>query len=86
MAHHRLPVDLEAHSTLSRRAGDASVVLLKNDGLLPLNAANVHTIALIGADWFAGQAIMQPILSGRLPFARLPDPGPPFHRRPEEPA
>jgi beta-glucosidase len=55
-----LPVDLEAHSTISRKAGDGSVVLLKNDGLLPLNAANVRTIALIGADWFAGQATMPP--------------------------
>ncbi len=54
-----LPRDLEAHAEVSRRAAEGSIVLLKNDGLLPLNP-NVRSIALIGADWFAGQATMPP--------------------------
>ena len=54
-----LPRDLEAHAMVSRRAADASIVLLKNDGLLPLGQ-NVRSVALIGPDWFAGQAAMPP--------------------------
>jgi beta-glucosidase len=54
-----LPVDFEAHAQIARAAADGSIVLLKNDGLLPLSP-NVRSIALIGADWFAGRATMPP--------------------------
>ncbi|AEG91700.1 beta-glucosidase [Ramlibacter tataouinensis] len=54
-----LPRDLQAHAQVARKAADGSVVLLKNDGLLPLNP-QVRSVALIGADWFAGQATMPP--------------------------
>jgi beta-glucosidase len=54
-----LPRDLEAHAPIGRRAAEGSIVLLKNDGLLPLNQ-NVRSVALIGADWFAGRASMPP--------------------------
>lgn len=54
-----LPVDFEANGAVSREAAEGSIVLLKNDGLLPLRS-DVTSIALIGADWFAGQATMPP--------------------------
>ena len=54
-----LPVDFEAHAQIARAAADGSIVLLKNDGLLPLSPT-VRSVALIGADWFAGQATMPP--------------------------
>jgi beta-glucosidase len=54
-----LPVDFEAHAQIARAAADGSIVLLKNDGLLPL-APTVRSVALIGADWFAGRATMPP--------------------------
>ena len=59
-----LPKDLDAHARIGRSAAEGSIVLLKNDGLLPLNA-NVRSIALIGASWFAGQATMPPRNSAR---------------------
>jgi beta-glucosidase len=55
-----LPIDFDAHAAVARRAADGSVVMLKNDGLLPLAPENIRTIALIGAEWFAGQATMPP--------------------------
>lgn len=54
-----LPVDLEAHAAVGRRAAESSIVLLKNEGLLPLQAG-VTSIALIGPEWFAGQATLSP--------------------------
>ena len=54
-----LPVDFEAHAQIARAAADGSIVLLKNDGLLPLSPS-VRSVALIGADWFAGRATMPP--------------------------
>lgn len=41
-------VDSEAHRELNHRAALESCVLLKNDGLLPLDAAKVGTIGVIG--------------------------------------
>jgi beta-glucosidase len=40
------PIDYEAHARLSQRAAEESLVLLKNEGLLPLR--NAGSIALIG--------------------------------------
>jgi beta-glucosidase len=54
-----LPVDLKAHAQVSRKAADGAVVLLKNDGLLPLRP-DLTSVALIGAEWFAGEATMPP--------------------------
>jgi beta-glucosidase len=51
--------DLAAHAAVARRAADASITLLKNDGMLPLSP-QVKSVALIGADWFAGQAALPP--------------------------
>jgi len=36
------------HSTLARKTADESLVLLKNDGVLPLDRSRLHRIALIG--------------------------------------
>ncbi|HET9315715.1 MAG TPA: glycoside hydrolase family 3 C-terminal domain-containing protein, partial [Vicinamibacteria bacterium] len=36
------------HDKLARRAAQASIVLLKNDGLLPLDKSKARTIALVG--------------------------------------
>ncbi len=50
-----------AHSQLAKQAAAESLVLLRNDrNLLPLDGKAVTSIALIGADWFAGQATMPP--------------------------
>ena len=54
-----LPIDFEAHSAVARDAAAGSIVLLKNQGLLPLRP-DVSSIALIGPDWFAEQATMPP--------------------------
>jgi len=54
-----LPVDFPGHAQVARKAADGSIVLLKNDGLLPLKP-DVRSIALIGAEWFAGRATMPP--------------------------
>lgn len=51
--------NLAANAAVGRRAADGSIVLLKNDGLLPLQP-NVTSVALIGADWFAGEATLAP--------------------------
>jgi beta-glucosidase len=53
-------VDYAAHAKVARKAGVESTVLLKNDGLLPLKARSIDSVALIGAPWFAGQASMPP--------------------------
>jgi beta-glucosidase len=37
-----------AHGTLARRMAQASIVLLKNDGLLPLSRGALQTIAVVG--------------------------------------
>ncbi|WUD85566.1 glycoside hydrolase family 3 C-terminal domain-containing protein [Streptomyces sp. NBC_00503] len=54
-------IDCAEHRELARRAATESVVLLKNDGLLPLDAARTPRIAVIGPladtlceDWYSG--------------------------------
>lgn len=50
-----------AHAQLAKEAAAKSLVLLRNDeGLLPLNADEIETVALIGAEWFAGEAALPP--------------------------
>jgi len=51
------PVDFQAHAETSRLIAEQGSVLLKNAGsVLPLSAAALHSIALIGAKTFAGAA------------------------------
>ncbi|HVU35574.1 MAG TPA: glycoside hydrolase family 3 C-terminal domain-containing protein [Opitutaceae bacterium] len=40
--------DTPAHAALALRAARESIVLLKNDGMLPLNPAGLHRLAVIG--------------------------------------
>lgn len=52
--------DLDANAAKARAAAESGIVLLKNEkGLLPLKG-DVKSIALIGPDWFAGQATLPP--------------------------
>ena len=47
----RIPVtgtDTDAHDALALKAAENSMVLLENDGVLPLNAKNIRTVAVIG--------------------------------------
>ena len=41
------PIDFDAHAVVTRKAAEAGIVLLKNDGVLPLRR-EVHSIAVIG--------------------------------------
>ena len=40
----------KAHQEIARRVAEESIVLLKNEELLPLNPAKLKTIAIIGAN------------------------------------
>ncbi|MDR0909393.1 MAG: glycoside hydrolase family 3 C-terminal domain-containing protein [Spirochaetaceae bacterium] len=51
------------HSKITRKAAEEAIVLLKNDGILPLNPDSIKKIAVIGPlayenleDWYAGNA------------------------------
>jgi beta-glucosidase len=48
-------LDRPEHRALIRRAGAESIVLLKNDGVLPLDETVLHTIALIGPNAMTAQ-------------------------------
>jgi beta-glucosidase len=53
--------DFLDHGLIARRIAEEGIVLLKNENnLLPLNAASLNSIALIGARWYAGQAKLPP--------------------------
>jgi beta-glucosidase len=55
-----VPTDLTGHAAVARRAAEQGIVLLKNErNFLPLQPA-VRSIALIGAQWFAGMATLPP--------------------------
>jgi beta-glucosidase len=41
-------VDVEGGFAIARRIADQSIVLLRNSGVLPLDAASIHSIAIIG--------------------------------------
>src|SRR3954447_1093583 len=41
-------IDFAAHAAIAQRMEEDGTVLLKNDGILPLNSKHVHSIALIG--------------------------------------
>jgi beta-glucosidase len=47
---HSTALETVAHRTVARVAADQSIVLLKNDGLLPLAAGRIRTIAVFGPD------------------------------------
>lgn len=49
------------HAALAQRAAEQSIVLLKNDGLLPLQSADIRSAAVVGptadtvwTDWYSG--------------------------------
>ncbi len=57
------PWNTESHKNIALRAAQESVVLLKNDGLLPLNKGKIEKVAVIGwladtllIDWYGGIA------------------------------
>ena len=53
--------DFSAHGLVAREIAEQAIVLLKNqNNFLPLNPANIKSVALIGATWFAGMAKLPP--------------------------
>jgi beta-glucosidase len=53
--------DVLAHGLVAREIAEQGIVLLKNqNNFLPLNAANISSVALIGAEWYAGMAKLPP--------------------------
>ena len=54
-------VDFVGHDVVAREIAEQAIVLLKNqNNFLPLNPANIKSVALIGAQWYAGQAKLPP--------------------------
>lgn len=63
------------HARLAKQAAAESLVLLRNDrSLLPLNSETVESVALIGADWFAGEATLPPRSGDRLDNINVVEP------------
>jgi beta-glucosidase len=55
-----LPTDYTGHAAVAKKAAEEGVVLLKNQGdFLPLTK-EIRSVALIGAEWFAGMATIPP--------------------------
>jgi len=53
------PIDFARHGQSSREMAEEGAVLLKNKGgLLPLSAASIRSVAIIGPSTFAGKAVM----------------------------
>jgi beta-glucosidase len=59
-------VDCPAHRELAREAARQSVVLLRNDGLLPLSPATTRRVAVLGP---LADAVHEDWYSGTLPYA-----------------
>jgi beta-glucosidase len=76
--------DFTANGAMARAIADEAIVLLKNENnVLPLSAANLRSVALIGAPWYAGIAKL-PVRGGddSTPFN---EPGnPPYTVTPQE--
>ena len=54
--------DFITNGLVAREIAEQGIVLLKNENaFLPLGTANVQSVALIGATWFAGMAKMAPL-------------------------
>ena len=53
-----LTLDSETHHALSLKMAQESMVLLKNDGILPLQRASVHTLAVIGPNADSRKALL----------------------------
>jgi len=51
-------IDSPAHDALALEAARQSLVLLKNDGLLPLDIKNLHTVAILGPAGFEDSTII----------------------------
>ena len=54
----------DAHRQVARRATDESIILLKNDGILPLDKSKLRRIAVVGPrsdevifDWYSGKPV-----------------------------
>ena len=76
------PIDFDAHAAIARRVANAGIVLLKNDGVLPLNRER-RKILVVGrfADrgvWSGGGSSQVIPVGG--PAVRLPYGGSPFLR------
>ena len=77
-----LPTDFSADAAVARKAAEEGIVLLKNErDFLPL-PGSIGSIALIGAEWFAGMATLPPRNSSRTqltnviaPFTVTPEQG-----------
>src|SRR6185312_1243307 len=53
--------DFLTHGLVAREIADQGIVLLKNEhAFLPLHPTNITSIALIGAEWYAGKAKLPP--------------------------
>lgn len=72
-------INCRAHQELARQAARQSIVLLRNDGLLPLDPARVRRVAVLGPladqlyeDWYSGTLPYAVTAVGGL-TARLPD-------------
>lgn len=72
-------INCRAHQELAREAARQSIVLLRNDGLLPLDAARVQRVTVLGPladqlyeDWYSGTLPYAVTAVGGL-AARLPD-------------
>jgi beta-glucosidase len=60
-------IDCAAHRDLARKAARASIVLLSNDGILPLDRSTTGRIAVIGP---LGDAVFEDWYSGTPPYRR----------------
>jgi beta-glucosidase len=51
-------VECDKHLALAKKAAEKSCVLLKNDGILPLNVADYKTIGVIGPNAYSNAALL----------------------------